>query len=74
MLPQNQFLASSTKKKSIVKKPIYHSVQLDFTEAEINLFEQTSKAIGCTIEFFIADAALWKAKGVIKRLQYEHNH
>lgn len=73
MLPENQFLSSSAPKQTtIVKKTNYHSVSIDLTQDEIDLIEQAADAIGCDPKFFINDAAIWKAKGVMKRLEYEH--
>ena len=73
MLPENQFLSSTAPKQSVtVKKTNYHSVSIDLTQDEIDLIEKAADAIGCDPKFFINDAAIWKAKGVIKRLEYEH--
>ena len=32
------------------------------------IIERASDAIGCDPKFFVNDAAVWKAKGVMKRL------
>ena len=73
MLPENQFLSSAPVKQPItVKKTNYHTVSIDLTQDEIDLIEQAADAIGCDPKFFINDAAIWKAKGVMKRLEYEH--
>ena len=73
MLPENQFVSSAPpKQRTIVKKNNYHSISIDLTQDEIDLIEQAADAIGCDPKFFINDAAIWKAKGVIKRLEYEH--
>ena len=73
MLPENQFLSSApVKQPVIVKKIDYRTVSIDLTQDEIDLIEQAADAIGCDPKFFINDAAIWKAKGVMKRLEYEH--
>ena len=73
MLPENQFVSSAPRKQpTIVKKNNYYSISIDLTQDEIDLIEQAADAIGCDPKFFINDAAIWKAKGVIKRLEYEH--
>ena len=73
MLPENQFLSSAPpKQRTIVKKTNYHSVSIDLTQDEIDLIERAADVLGCDPKFFINDAAIWKAKGVMKRLEYEH--
>ena len=73
MLPENQFLSTGPVKRTIsVTKPNYKSISIDLTEDEIDLIERASDAIGCDPKFFVNDAAVWKAKAVMKRLEYEH--
>jgi predicted DNA-binding transcriptional regulator AlpA len=49
------------------------SVTSNFSPAELKMIRNAATALGCSINFFISDAALWKARGVIKRLEYENN-
>ena len=74
MLPENQFLSTAPIKRTIsVTKPNYKSISIDLTQDEIDLIERAADVLGCDPKFFINDAAIWKAKGVMKRLEYENN-
>ncbi len=49
------------------------TLNITFSAAELKMISNAAKALGCTVDFFVADATLWKARGVKKRLEYENN-
>ena len=77
MLPENEFHAAplaSQVKPSItdyIKRQKYQSISVEYTTDEIDLIEKASAVLECDPEFFINDAAVWKAKAVMKRLEYD---
>lgn len=77
MLPENEFhaapLASQIKPSVAVylSKQKYQSVAVDFATDDLDLIEKASAILDCDPKFFINDAAVWKAKAVMKRFEYE---
>ena len=77
MLPENEFhaapLASQIKPSvaDYIKRQKYQSISVEYTTDEIDLIEKASAVLECDPEFFINDAAVWKAKAVMKRLEYD---
>ena len=72
MLPINQFHAgtpSSKPKTTFIRKEL--SISIDLTQNELDLIERASAALDCDPKIFINDAIVWKAKAVMKRLEYE---
>ena len=49
------------------------TVSVTFTAPELKMISNAAKALGCSVDFFVADATLWKARGVVRRLEYENN-
>ena len=69
----DQWMTDNSQFVSERKQKRYPSINVNFTPSELKLIETASQALGCDPEFFINDAALWKARGVLKRLEYENN-
>ena len=73
MLPLNQFHAgtpSSKPKTTFIRKEL--SISIDLTQEELDLIERAASVLDCDPKFFINDAVIWKARSVMKRLEYEH--
>ena len=50
-----------------------NSIKIDLLKDELNMIKTAAAAMECDPEFFVYEAAIWKAKGVLKRLEYENN-
>ncbi|HAI41846.1 MAG TPA: hypothetical protein DCM40_28880 [Maribacter sp.] len=48
-----------------------HQKTLKFSGEQMKDIKTASKALGCNVEFFIGEAAVWKAKQVLNHIEFE---